>query len=213
LGWVLDNEDDRVSLEASFLGFDMTTVLDDPTVRGPVLAYLFHRIEGLLDGRRLLLAIDEFWKALLDPGFRDLVNDKLKTIRKLNGALILATQSPADALKSPIAHSIVEQCPTQILLPNPRADAADYRDGLKLSEPEFLAVREDLTVGGWRFLLKQGSASVACELDLTGLEDLVAVLSGRASTVRLMERLIAERGDAPAAWLPRFRQAWRAAAA
>ena len=213
LGWVLDNEDDRVSLEAPFLGFDMTAVLDDPRVRGPVLAYLFHRIEGLLDGRRLLLAVDEFWKALLDAIFRDLVNDKLKTIRKLNGALILATQSPADALKSPITHSIVEQCPTQILLPNPRADAADYRDGLKLTEPEFLAVREDLTVGGWRFLLKQGSASVACELDLTGLEDLVAVLSGRASTVRLMERLIAEQGAAPAAWLPRFRQAWQAAAA
>lgn len=213
LGWVLDNEDDRVSLEAPFLGFDMTAVLDDPAVRGPVLAYLFHRVEGLLDGRRLVLAIDEFWKALLDAVFRDLVNDKLKTIRKLNGALILATQSPADALKSPIAHSIIEQCPTQILLPNPRADAADYQDGLKLSEPEFLAVREDLTVGGWRFLLKQGSASVACELDLTGLEDLVAVLSGRASTVRLMERLIAEQGAAPAAWLPRFRQAWRAAAA
>jgi type IV secretion system protein VirB4 len=147
-----------------------------------------------------------------DAAFRDLVNDKLKTIRKLNGALILATQSPADALNSLIAHSIVEQCPTQILLPNARADAADYQGGLKLTGPEFLAVREDLTVGGWRFLLKQGRASVACELDLTGLEDLVAVLSGRAATVRLMERLIAERGDAPDAWLPAFREAWRAAA-
>lgn len=211
LGWVLDNEADALALDVPFLGVDVTALLDDPLARGPVLACLFHRIEGLLDGRRLVLVIDEFWKALLDPGFRDLVNDKLKTIRKLNGLVVLGTQSPADALKSPIAHSIIEQCPTQILMPNPRADAADYRDGLKLTEPEFRAVREDLTVGGRRFLLKQGTASVACALDLGGLDDLVAVLSARAGTVRLMERLIAEHGAAPDAWLPQFRRQWRSA--
>lgn len=213
LGWAFDNDTDRVSLDAPFLGFDMTAVLDDPVTRGPMMAYLFHRVETLADGRRLVVAIDEFWKALADPGFRDLVNDKLKTIRKLNGAVILATQSPADALRSPIAHSIIEQCPTQILLPNDRADPADYRDGLKLTEPEFLALREDLTTGGRRFLLKQGSVSVACELDLSGMDDLVAVLSGRARTVRLMERLIEEHGPAPEAWLPAFRREWRRAAA
>ncbi len=213
LGWVLDNETDSVSLDVPFLGFDMTAVLDDPVARGPILSYLFHRIESLLDGRRLVLAIEEFWKPLLDPGFRDLLNDKLKTIRKLNGLLILSTQSPADALHSPIAHSIIEQCPTQILLPNARADRAHYCDGLKLTEPEYRAIREDLTVGGRRFLLKQGSVSLACELDLSGLDDLVAVLSGRASTVRLMERLIAEVGPSPAAWLPQFRRQWQSAAA
>jgi type IV secretion system protein VirB4 len=160
-----------------------------------------------------VLSIDEFWKVLLDPGFRDLVNDKLKTIRKLNGLVILATQSPADALRSPIAHSILEQCPTQILLPNARADRADYIDGLKLTEPEYLAVSQDLTVGGRRFLLKQGGASVACELDLSSLDDLVAVLSSRKNTVRLMEQLIAQVGPDPAAWLPHFRQQWRLAGA
>ncbi|CAO3441202.1 VirB4 family type IV secretion/conjugal transfer ATPase [Azospirillum endophyticum] len=211
LGWVLDNEADALALTAPFLGFDVTALLDDPIARGPVLAYLFHRVERLLDGRRLVLVIDEFWKALLDPGFRELVNDKLKTIRKLNGLVMLGTQSPADALNSPIAHSIIEQCPTQILMPNPRADAADYRDGLKLTDPEFRAVREDLTVGGRRFLLKQGTASVACALDLGGLDDLVAVLSARAGTVRLMERLIADHGAAPDAWLPHFRRHWRSA--
>ena len=98
-------------------------------------------------------------------------------------------------------------------MPNSRADAKDYRDGLKLTEAEYQAVREDLTVGGRRFLLKQGSASVACELDLSGMDDLVAVLSGRASTVRLMERLIAEVGPEPGDWLPHFRRQWRQASA
>ena len=204
LGWAFDGEEDQVRLEAPFLGFDMTALLDDPDVRGPAMAYLFHRVEALVDGRRLVVAIDEFWKALADAEFRDMVNDKLKTIRKRNGALILATQSPRDALNSPIAHSIIEQCPTQILMPNARADARDYRDGLKLTEPEFRMVREDLTVGGRRFLLKQGTASVACDLDLSDAPDCIAVLSGRERTVRLMETIIADSGSHPDAWLDDF---------
>jgi type IV secretion system protein VirB4 len=68
-------------------------------------------------------------------------------------------------------------------------------------------------VGGRRFLLKQGSASVACELDLSSLDDLVAVLSSRKNTVRLMEQLIAQVGPDPAAWLPHFRRQWRSAGA
>jgi type IV secretion system protein VirB4 len=204
LGWAFDGDQDRISLEASFLGFDMTALLDDRDVRGPAMAYLFHRVNDLVDGRRIVVAIDEFWKALADEDFRDMVNDRLKTIRKRNGALILATQSPRDALRSPIAHSIIEQCPTQILMPNPRADEQDYRAGLKLTETEFRMVREDLTIGGRRFLLKQGTASVACDLDLSGAPDCIAVLSGRERTVRLMEQLIADVGDAPAAWLDEF---------
>lgn len=215
LGWVLDNDTDDVELAAPFIGFDMTAVLDDPTTRGPVMAYLFHRVEGLIDGRRLVVAIDEFWKALTDEAFRDLVNDKLKTIRKLNGAVILATQSPRDALRSPIAHSIIEQCPTQVFMPNDKGDAIDYVEGFKLTDSEFAAVTEDLVQpgadGGRRFLLKQGDASVACELNLSGLDDLCAVLSGNNNTVPLMERLIRELGPEPEAWLPAFRRQWRQA--
>jgi type IV secretion system protein VirB4 len=213
LGWVLDNDNDTVALDAPFLGFDVTAFLDDATTRGPILSYLFHRVESLLDGRRLVLAIDEFWKVLLDQGFRDLVNDKLKTIRKLNGLVVLSTQSPADALRSPIAYSIIEQCPTQILMPNARADAKDYREGLKLTAAEYQAVREDLVSGGRRFLLKQGNSSIACELDLSGMDDLVAVLSARTTTRRLMERLIADMGPDPAEWLPHFKREWRRVAA
>lgn len=201
LGWAFDGDADHVSLDAPFLGFDMTAVLDDAAVRGPAMAYLFHRVESLIDGRRIVVAIDEFWKALADPEFRDMVNDTLKTIRKKNGAIILATQSPRDALNSPIAHSIIEQCPTQILMPNPRADAKDYVDGLKLTRPEFRMVREDLTVGPRRFLLKQGVDSVVCDLDLSGSPECIAVLSGRAQSVARMEQMM---GADQTRWLDTF---------
>ncbi len=204
LGWAFDGPEDQTDLSHPFVGYDMTAVLDDPEVRGPAMAYMFHRVEALLDGRRIVVAIDEFWKALADPAFSAMVNEKLKTIRKRNGVVILATQSPRDALNSPISHSILEQCPTQIFMPNSKANREDYVDGMKLTEREFLLVKEEMTPGSRQFLLKQGTVSVTCGLDLSHAQDCIAVLSGRDNTVRLMEQIIKDAGNDPTAWLDTF---------
>jgi type IV secretion system protein VirB4 len=204
LGWALDGDADALLLDAPALGFDMTAVLDDPELRTPLMMVLFHRVESLLDGRRLLIAIDEFWKALGDDAFRSLANDGLKTIRKKNGAMLFATQSPRDALASPIAHTIVEQCATQVFFPNPRGQAADYVDGFHLSRREFALIKEELSHESRRFLVKQGRHAVIAELDLSGQDAHLAVLSGRTATVALLDRIRARVGDDPARWLPVF---------
>jgi len=204
LGWVLDNDEDSLSLEARFAGFDITNVLDHDEVRTPVMLYLFHRIGERVDGRRLVLDIDEFWKALGDPAFTDLAQDGLKTWRKQNAMMVFGTQSPADALRSPIAHAILEQCATKIFLPNPHGQARDYVDGFGLTGEEFRLIRDVLTPESHRFLIKQGHDSVVVELDLTGLDDALAVLSGRTETVALLDRLRAEHGDDYALWRDPF---------
>ena len=203
-GWVLDGDHDAIGLDARFIGFDMTDLLDHPTVRTPLMMYLFHRVERLIDGRRLIIDIDEFWKALGDEAFRDLANNKLKTIRKQNGVMVFGTQSPRDALASPIAHTIVEQCPTQIFLPNARGTRSDYVDGFHLTDTEFRLIKEELAPESRRFLVKQGHNSVVAELDLGGFDDALAVLSGRTETVELLDGIRKQVGDDPAQWLPVF---------
>lgn len=209
LGWVLDGEHDALALDARFLGFDMTHVLDAPEIRTPLMMYLFHRLQALVDGRRLVIDIDEFWKALGDEAFRGLAEDGLKTYRKQNAFLLLGTQSPADVLRSPIAHTILEQCATKLFLPNPHAAERDYVDGFGLTQREFALVREELDPSEHRFLIKQGLNSVVAELDLGGLDDELAVLSGRIETVELLDRLRADHGDDPAHWMGPFQQARR----
>lgn len=203
-GWVLDGERDDIELDARSIGFDMTSLLDHPTVRTPLMMYLFHRVEQLIDGRRLIIDIDEFWKALGDDAFRDLANNKLKTIRKQNALMVFGTQSPRDALASSISHTIVEQCPTQIFLPNARGTRSDYVDGFHLTDTEFRLIKEELTPESHRFLVKQGHNSVVAELDLRGFDDALAVLSGRTETVELLDRILSQVGDDPARWLPLF---------
>ncbi len=206
LGWVFDNPSDEMTLDARFIGFDMTDFLDNADIRTPVMLYLFHRIDRLLTGERMVICIDEFWKALGDDAFRRFAQDGLKTYRKRNALLVFATQSPADALKSDISHSILEQVATKIMLPNPFGARRDYVDGFALSEAEFKLVREDLAPESHKFLVKQGHDSVVVELDLSGLDDALAVLSGRAETTAVVDDIIAEVGSDPAVWLPLFHQ-------
>jgi type IV secretion system protein VirB4 len=211
LGWVFDNPGEDIGLGefgvgAKMVGYDMTDFLDNEEIRTPLMAYLFHRVEQLIDGRRIIIVIDEFWKALQDEDFRDLAQNKLKTIRKQNGLMLFATQSPRDAINSPIAHTIIEQCPTQIFLPNSRGSHADYVDGFKLTEREYELIARELSVESRRFVLKQGHKSVVAELNLDGFDDELAILSGRTANVELADSIRAEVGDRPEDWLPVFQQ-------
>jgi type IV secretion system protein VirB4 len=201
--WLFDNAEDRIDLTQQVVGFDMTRVLDDPIVRTPAMMYLFHRVEQRLDGTPAIIVVDEGWKALDDEVFTSRIRDWEKTIRKRNGIVGFATQSAGDALSSRIASAIIEQAATQIFMANPKAQAHDYIDGFGLTPHEYELVRT-LPDNAHCFLVKHGADSVVARLNLTGERDLLTILSGRERTVRLLDEIRAERGDDPAAWIPRL---------
>jgi type IV secretion system protein VirB4 len=189
------------------MGFDVTDFLDNAVTGAPVTMYLFQIVRRLLDGRRLVVWMDEFSKLLSDPSFESFAKDGLKTWRKLEGVAAFATQSPSDVLASPIARTLVEQTPTKVFFPNDKATEADYVGGFGLSIQEYLLLKEGLEPGSRMFLIKQGHHSVVCELNLKGFDYELNVISGRIANIDLMNRVIAEAGSDPDAWLPRFREA------
>jgi len=201
--WLFDNAKDTLSLESRNIGFDLTSILDDHISRTPWMMYVFHRISQLLNGEKVIIMMDEGWKMLDDPIFSARIKDWMKTIRKQNGLLGFATQSAKDALGSSVGDAIIEQSPTQIFFPNPRASEEDYCKGFGLSRHELKLVRE-LTPESRCFLLRHGTDSVIAKLDLSGMEDFVSVLSGRTETVSLMHQLQKRYGDNPELWLPHF---------
>jgi type IV secretion system protein VirB4 len=205
--WVFDNAEDSVLAQLtrhSVIGFDVTDFLDHDTTRSPVTLYLFHLVRKLLDGRRLVCWADEFSRLLADPGFEQFAKDGLKVWRKLNGVLCAATQSPSDALSSPISRTIIEQTATKIFFPNADANSGDYINGFGLTEREFKLIKEQLEPGSRMFLVKQGHHSIVCELDLKGFDAELAVISGRASSVERLHRIMEEAGPDPEKWLPVF---------
>jgi type IV secretion system protein VirB4 len=188
----------------ALIGFDYTDFLNHPTTRVPVTQYLLHIIGGLLDGRRLACWMDEFSQPMSDPVFAPFAKVSLQTWRKLDGVFCASTQIPHDITTSPVARAIVEQTATKIYFPNSEASRDVYIDELHLNEREFELIQHDLHPGSRRFLVKQGSSSVVCQLDLKGFHAALAVISGRRKNVDLMHELIAQHGLDPTAWLPHF---------
>jgi type IV secretion system protein VirB4 len=120
--------------------------------------------------------------------------------------MCLATQSASDVLESPISRTIIEQTPTKILFPNSDANASEYIEGFGLSEREFKLIKEQLEPGSRQFLIKQGHYSVVCQLDLKGFDAELKVMSGRASSVEALHRILTRTGSDPRHWLPIFLQ-------
>ena len=205
LGWVFDNPIDYLDTQTcSLMGFDVTEFLDNPEIRTPIMMYLFHRIDRLLNGEPIQIFIDEFWKLLSDIVFENFAQNKQKVIRKQNGIMIYGTQSAKDVLQSPIAHSLIEQCATFIFTANPKAQAEDYKGGFHLTDREFQLIKEEMPPR--HFLIKQGMQSVVVQLDLQGFSDELAVISGTTHNVLLLEKIRQDYGDNPQDWLPIFQK-------
>ena len=167
-----------------------------------VLAYLFHRIEGRLDGRPTLVMIDEGWLALDDPQFAGQLREWLKTLRKRNASVVFATQSLADIKDSPIAPAIIESCPTRLFLPNARAlepqIAAIYAGfGLNARQVEILA----RAMPKRDYYCQSPAGDRLFDLGLGEVALAFAAASSKADQAAITRVLSASPDDFAAAWL------------
>ncbi|WP_257812686.1 TraG/VirB4 family ATPase [Aggregatibacter actinomycetemcomitans] len=206
-GWVFDNPADTLDFTGhAVFGIDGTEFLDDQDTCSPLSFYLLHRIGKLLDGRRLIIFMDEFWKWLKDEAFSDFAYNKLKVIRKEDGIVIPMTQSMDEVLKSPISRAVVEQCETTICLPNPIARKVDYVDGFGISEKQFEIIRE-LQPDSRTFLVRKGLETALAKLDLSGLgRENLKILSTSKDNAEILHQIIEEVGEAANDWIPIYKQ-------
>ena len=124
---LLDAREDGFDTQ-SFQTFEISNLMGlDKRLSTPVLLYMFHKIQRSLDGKPTFIIIDEGWVIMLDETFLNYWVEFLRTVRKSNACVILATQSLADIINSPFVSTINENCFTKIYLPNPTAGESDSR--------------------------------------------------------------------------------------
>jgi len=134
-----DNQDDNLSV-ARFQTFDFEG-MDQQDVLEPLLFYILHRANASIYDRGQaavpkLFVFDEAWRFFRNPTTRAYIVEALKTWRKRNAAMILATQSGDDLLKEEMLSVIAESCFTKLFLSNPGMDAAVYRETFHLNGTE-----------------------------------------------------------------------------
>ncbi len=121
---LLDAQEDGFK-RSRFQTFEISQLMAlDKRLSTPVLLYLFHKIQTSLDGSPAFIIIDEGWLIMMHETFMTYWIEFLRTVRKNNACVILATQSLSDIVHSPYVHFIHESCPTKVFLPNPAAREA-----------------------------------------------------------------------------------------
>ena len=193
-GSLLDGAQDGLE-PTRFDTFELETLMATPSAVAPVLSALFHHLERSFDGRPTLMVLDEAWLFLGETGFAAKIREWLKTLRKKRVAVVFATQSLDDVAASPIAASLIESCPTQVFLPNPRAlepaSAELYRGfGLNRRQLELIAFASPKRSYYWR----QPRGRRLFDLKLSGV---ALALCGAASPEdhALIDQVLARSGE------------------
>lgn len=199
---ILNGDSNAISY-AAFTTFELESLLEygDKTVV-PTVLYLFRQVEKRLDGRPAIIPCDEVWRLFGTPVFAERLRQALKTFRRRNAAVILATQQLSDVSGSTIGQVVFESCPTRILLPNENATQAMrglYANDLNLSpaQIELLMQMERKR----QYLHVVGNRSRVFELDAGPVARAFCGASTRDDLNRIWA-LVDEHGDRwPVRWL------------
>src|SRR6266540_4184337 len=127
---LFDHLDDTLSVQP-FQVFDFEAMRAYPALLEPLLFYVLHRVTERLtapeDAPRLKLCVmDEAWRFIQHDRLRAYVEEALKTWRKRNAAMLLATQTIDDFASADLLRTVVESCATKLLLANPALDRCQY---------------------------------------------------------------------------------------
>ncbi len=210
-GRLLDAAEDHLAL-GQVQCFEMEELMHAQAAVGPVLTYLFHRLEERFDGKPTLLLLDEAWLFLDDPLFAARIREWLKTLRKKNVAVVFATQSLADIADSKIAPALIESCPQRIFLPNdralePQSRTAYERFGLNERQINLVAA----AIPKREYYLQSRRGNRLFELGLGPIALALCATSNAADQARIT-RVLDEFGKAqfPDAWLRTKGLGWAA---
>ena len=137
---MFDNPRDTLPIDRLQV-FDFESMREYPSLLEPLLFYVLHRVnERVHDpaeaGTLKVCVMDEAWRLIQHPTLRAYVQEALKTWRKRNAAVLLATQSIDDFASADLLRTVVESCPTRLLLANPSMDRRQYADLFQMNEME-----------------------------------------------------------------------------
>jgi type IV secretion system protein TrbE len=128
-----------------------------PAILEPLLFYVLHRVNVRLDESHAdaltVCVMDEAWRFIQHDRLRGYVEEALKTWRKRNATMILATQTIEDFASADLLRTVVESCPTKLLLANPALDRRRYAELFQLNDAELDALTD--LVARQQFLLKR----------------------------------------------------------
>jgi type IV secretion system protein TrbE len=180
-GFLFDNAEDTLSF-SRFQTFNFAGWGDVPDVLEPLLFYVLHRASSeIADPKNLatlkIFLLDEAWLFIRNETIRSYVVQAQKTWRKLNGAMILATQSLKELQESDMLRIVAESCPTKIFLANPEMDHEVYREAFHLNDTELELIAGLVPPG--QMLIRKAQCSKKVQLNVDSVSHWTATNNAR----------------------------------
>ena len=180
-GFVFDNTEDTLSF-SRFQTFNFAGWGDAPDVLEPLLFYVLHRASNeIADPKNLatfkIFLLDEAWLFIRNETIRNYVVQAQKTWRKLNAAMILATQSLKELQESGMLQIVSESCPTKIFLANPEMDRDVYREAFHLNDTELELIAGLVPPG--QMLIRKAQSSKKVQLNVDSISHWTATNNAR----------------------------------
>jgi len=180
-GFVFDNAEDTLSF-SRFQTFNFAGWGDAPDVLEPLLFYVLHRASNeIADPRNLatfkMFLLDEAWLFIRNETIRNYVVQAQKTWRKLNAAMILATQSLKELQESGMLQIVSESCPTKIFMANPEMDRDVYREAFHLNDTELELIAGLVPPG--QMLIRKAQSSKKVQLNVDSVSHWTATNNAR----------------------------------
>jgi type IV secretion system protein VirB4 len=143
---IFDNVEDTLTVQ-QLQCFDFEGLEKFPLVLEPLLFCVLHRMSAVVQDPRQaprlkVFVLDEAWRFARDATVRHYITEALKTWRKRNAAVLLATQSSEDFAGTDLLHTVIESCPTKFFLSNPSLDVARARALFHLNDTEATRITE-----------------------------------------------------------------------
>jgi type IV secretion system protein VirB4 len=137
---LFDNAEDTLTFQR-IQCFDFEGLEKFPLVLEPLLFYVLHRASASIQDRDAastlkLFVLDEAWRFARDATIKAYITEALKTWRKRNAAMLLATQSSEDFAATDLLRTVIESCPTKLFLANPGMDIERARELFHLNHTE-----------------------------------------------------------------------------
>jgi type IV secretion system protein VirB4 len=198
-----DNENDNFK-PGQIIGFNLQNIHKDPQLAAAVVYYLIHRCTYLVNGKPSIFAFDnainiwshKFMIAKLKPWLGYL--DKMSSIAIFAGE---------DRITDP-EHEINKFLRTQITT---LLIMANDPDKVKIAqvpgfERKITNILLDMKLINRQFYIQQGDDKILAELNLTGLDEVLKVLSANKEQLQHFQDVISKAGDNANVWLPLYYQ-------
>jgi type IV secretion system protein VirB4 len=180
-GFLFDNAQDTLTF-SRFQTFNFQGWGDSPEALEPLLFYVLHRASNeIADPGKLatfkIFLLDEAWLFIRNETIRNYVVQAQKTWRKLNAAMVLATQSIKELQESGMLQIVAESCPTKIFLANPEMDRDVYREAFHLNDTELDLIAGLVPPG--QMLIRKAQSSKKVHLNVDSVTHWMATNNAR----------------------------------